>query len=75
MVAEAHASLGERSVAFVVPSGSDAPSRRDLARFLADAGLAAYKPPDVVKIIETMPLTPLGKIDKNVLRLELDRVP
>ena len=75
VVAEAHASLGERSVAFVVPSGSDAPSRRDLARFLADAGLAAYKAPDVVKIIETMPLTPLGKIDKNVLRLELDRVP
>jgi 2,3-dihydroxybenzoate-AMP ligase len=74
VVGESHASLGERSVAFVVPSGADAPSRRDLARFLADAGLAAYKAPDVVRIIETMPLTPLGKIDKNVLRLELDSV-
>ncbi|MGV9827678.1 (2,3-dihydroxybenzoyl)adenylate synthase [Gordonia sp. NPDC003429] len=62
--------LGERTVAFVVvePDAEKPPTRRTLARFLGDAGLAAYKSPDVVRIIDEMPLTPLGKMDKNALR-------
>ncbi|MFT4043879.1 MAG: AMP-binding protein [Gordonia sp. (in: high G+C Gram-positive bacteria)] len=66
--------LGERTVAFIVtePTASAPPKRRELARFLAAAGLAAYKAPDEVRIIDAMPLTPLGKMDKKALRPLLD---
>ncbi|XVQ16122.1 AMP-binding enzyme [Spirillospora sp. CA-255316] len=65
LVAGPDEELGERSVAFVV---ADAPlTRTDLAAFLRDRGLAAYKAPDQVVRIEEMPLTPLGKMDKKAL--------
>ncbi|MFH0245589.1 (2,3-dihydroxybenzoyl)adenylate synthase [Streptomyces sp. HK10] len=59
--------LGERSVAFVVPAGGQAPGRQDLAAFLAERGVAAYKAPDEVRVLDAMPLTPVGKMDKKVL--------
>ncbi|WP_329026669.1 (2,3-dihydroxybenzoyl)adenylate synthase [Streptomyces sp. NBC_00690] len=66
--------LGESSVAFVVVSqGSQAPTRADLAAFLKERGIAAYKTPDRVTILETMPLTPLGKMDKKALTELLPR--
>ncbi|GAA4665159.1 (2,3-dihydroxybenzoyl)adenylate synthase [Gordonia humi] len=61
--------LGERSVAFVVlEDGVDELTRRDLATFTESVGLSAYKAPDVVRVVGEMPLTPLGKMDKNALR-------
>jgi 2,3-dihydroxybenzoate-AMP ligase len=30
--------------------------------------MAAYKVPKVVRVIDAIPLTPVGKIDKKVLR-------
>jgi len=60
--------LGEKTVAAVVTDGSDAPGRRELAEFLSESGLAAYKSPDKIVRIESMPLTPLGKMDKNAVR-------
>ncbi|WP_020494746.1 (2,3-dihydroxybenzoyl)adenylate synthase [Sciscionella marina] len=59
--------LGERSVAFVVAQHGDAPNRLELTKFLEQRGIAAYKAPDRVEHIETMPLTPLGKMDKKAL--------
>lgn len=67
LVGRADPDLGERSVAFVVPHGETVPSRADLAKFLAERGLAAYKAPDQVQALEQMPLTPLGKMDKKAL--------
>ena len=64
--------LGERTVAVVVTDGRAAPTRRELSVFLAEAGLAAYKSPDRVVRVDTMPLTPLGKIDKGAVRRLLD---
>lgn len=64
--------LGERSVAFVVPAGDRAPSRRELAAFLAERGLSAYKSPDEVRTLDEMPLTPVGKMDKKKLAEYLD---
>ncbi|GAC70661.1 (2,3-dihydroxybenzoyl)adenylate synthase [Gordonia soli] len=74
LIGEPDPTLGERTVAFVVvePGAEEPPTRRDLANFLeSEAGLALYKAPDIVNIIDEMPLTPLGKMDKNVLRQQL----
>lgn len=67
--------LGERSVAFVVPETGRAPDRRELADFLAERGVAAYKSPDEVRSVESMPLTPVGKIDKKALAELLRKEP
>lgn len=66
VVAVPDTALGERSVAFLV--SDEAPTVRGIAAFLRERGLAAYKAPDRVRLIDRMPLTAVGKIDKNALR-------
>ncbi|MEV5409698.1 AMP-binding protein [Thermopolyspora sp. NPDC052614] len=65
--------MGERSCAYVIPRG-EPPTRRDLVRHLTDLGVAAYKFPDRVRIVDDFPRTPLGKIDKRALA-QRDRSP
>lgn len=59
--------LGERLVAYVVPrpgcrAGLD---RRTLRRHLVGESLAAYKIPDEVHVVETLPTTAVGKISRS----------
>ncbi|MDR6715175.1 2,3-dihydroxybenzoate-AMP ligase [Pseudomonas hunanensis] len=61
--------LGERVVYFIRPLGSG-PSRRDVCDYLKGLGLADFKYPDAVVLLEQMPLTAVGKIDKKRLTLE-----
>ncbi|HYZ53458.1 MAG TPA: (2,3-dihydroxybenzoyl)adenylate synthase [Streptosporangiaceae bacterium] len=63
-------SRGERTVAFLVCSDRP-PTTRELARFLAERGLAAYKAPDQVVAVTRLPMTPVGKVDKNALMNQL----
>jgi 2,3-dihydroxybenzoate-AMP ligase len=61
---------GERLVAFLVCHG-EVPGTRELASFLRQRGLAAYKAPDEVIAVDRLPLTPVGKIDKQALARRL----
>lgn len=67
LVAVPDAYLGERSCAFVVPRGKP-PSLRELSAFLRERGVARYKTPDRVEVIEALPMTAVGKVDKKALR-------
>jgi len=60
--------LGERVVAYVVarPDG-DAPRPADLRRWLAARGVATYKVPDVVRLVDRLPGTAVGKVDRTRL--------
>ncbi|MEO3797851.1 AMP-binding protein [Nonomuraea sp. B10E15] len=58
--------LGERTCACVVPRGT-APTLAELAAFLRDRGVAAFKFPDRLEIVPRLPLTPLGKVSKKTL--------
>jgi 2,3-dihydroxybenzoate-AMP ligase len=58
--------LGELVLACVVP-GERAPTRTELRRFLRERGLAEFKLPDRYAVVDTIPLTPLGKVDKRLL--------
>ncbi|GAB3837129.1 hypothetical protein GCM10029963_01710 [Micromonospora andamanensis] len=62
--------LGERVCAFVVPT-AEPPRVRELKRFLRDAGLAAYKIPERYVFVQSLPLTPIGKVSKKSLRARL----
>lgn len=67
LVAMPDEKLGEKSCAFVVTRNPNlkAPALR---RHLLDLGIAEYKLPDRIRMIEVMPLTAVGKIDKKQLR-------
>jgi 2,3-dihydroxybenzoate-AMP ligase len=60
--------LGERICAFLVcPDEDETPSLPQLKQSLHDRGLADFKLPDRLEIVESFPLTPLRKIDKKAL--------
>ncbi|MEU6375582.1 AMP-binding protein [Streptomyces sp. NPDC046909] len=58
--------MGERTCAYLVPRGQ-APTQRELAAFLTERGVAAYKLPDRVELTDAFPRTSVGKIDKKAL--------
>nr|AAG42415.2 AMP-ligase [Brucella abortus] len=61
--------LGEKSCAFIVSRNPDLKPPVLRRHLLALAlGVAEYKLPDRIRLIETMPLTAVGKIDKKHLR-------
>lgn len=63
---------GEAAVAVLVHDGP-LPTVRALAGFLRERGVAAYKAPQQVHSIDDLPLTPVGKVDKQALRALLTR--
>ncbi|GAB3579618.1 (2,3-dihydroxybenzoyl)adenylate synthase [Amycolatopsis endophytica] len=58
--------MGERSCAFVVAHGTP-PTRADLVAHLTALGIAAFKLPDRVRVLDSFPRTGLGKVDRVVL--------
>ncbi|WP_433047001.1 (2,3-dihydroxybenzoyl)adenylate synthase [Dactylosporangium sp. CS-033363] len=72
VVAVPDAYLGERSCAFVVPRPGAAPlTLPALRRHLRERGLAAYKIPDRLQILEAFPVTGVGKVSRRELRAAL----
>ncbi|MFD2172188.1 (2,3-dihydroxybenzoyl)adenylate synthase [Tumebacillus lipolyticus] len=59
--------LGERTCAFIIPRGHR-PTAAELKAFLKDRGLAPYKIPDRLELIEDFPQTGVGKVSKKALR-------
>jgi cyclohexanecarboxylate-CoA ligase len=72
-----HDRLGEQACAVVVPrEGAEAPSLADLTAHLGEAGMAKPFWPEQLWVVDAMPKTPSGKIQKFQLRQQLtDRLP
>jgi 2,3-dihydroxybenzoate-AMP ligase len=61
--------LGERGCAYVVPRDPrNPPTLASIAAYLETAGLAKYKWPERLELIDTLPRTQVGKISKTTLR-------
>ncbi len=60
--------LGERVCAFLVTRDATSVAHDQLNQFLVDRGLARFKLPERVEILAELPLTKVGKVDKNALR-------
>lgn len=67
VVAMPHARLGETVCACVVPRG-DPPTLAELLAFLNQVGIARQKLPERLEVCKEFPMTPAGKIKKDVLR-------
>jgi cyclohexanecarboxylate-CoA ligase len=64
--------LGERVCCYLVPApGGQAPLLEDLKAYLLDRGMAVQKVPERLEIVEKLPMTPTGKIQKNLLREDI----
>jgi cyclohexanecarboxylate-CoA ligase/acyl-CoA synthetase len=61
--------LGEKACAFVVPASPDPPTLAELADYLKNVRrIAVHKLPERLEIIEELPVTPTGKVQKFALR-------
>ncbi len=59
--------LGERTCAFVVPRPGQDLTLAELVRHLSEAGIARFKLPERLEIVEDLPLSPFGKVSKATL--------
>ncbi|GAA3410866.1 hypothetical protein GCM10018952_17160 [Streptosporangium vulgare] len=62
--------MGERTCAFLIVR-DQAPTLREIKQFLKERGVAGYKWPDRIELVETFPRTPVGKISKKELAASL----
>jgi O-succinylbenzoate-CoA ligase len=67
VIAQPSAKWGEAPVAVVVPADGRAVTADELVAFCRDR-LAGYKIPRTVEMVDAMPRTPTGKIQKHLLR-------
>lgn len=59
--------LGEKCCAYVVPAG-EPPTLEDLTSFLDERGVAKFKFPERLEIVDELPRNPTGKVEKFKLR-------
>jgi len=63
--------LGEKACACVVPRPNETVTLSDLVTLLKDGGVAAYKLPEYIALIDALPMTATGKVQKFKLRDDL----
>ncbi|MBV9559573.1 MAG: AMP-binding protein [Bradyrhizobium sp.] len=68
IVAMPDARLGERACAFVVPREAASLAFADMQEFLQKSGVARSYWPERLEVVDAMPMTASGKIQKFVLR-------
>jgi len=59
---------GERACAFVVPAPGESPTLAELCAYLESARIARQKLPEWLELIDALPMTATGKVQKFVLR-------
>jgi non-ribosomal peptide synthetase component E (peptide arylation enzyme) len=60
---------GEKGCVFLIPRpGQSAPDVKALAAFLVAQGLAKFKCPERVEVVDSFPVTRVGKLDKPALK-------
>lgn len=63
--------LGERTCIYVVPKPGETITLEEIVAFMKEKGLAVYKIPERLEIIDAIPRNPVGKIMKKVLREDI----
>jgi cyclohexanecarboxylate-CoA ligase len=63
--------LVERACAFVIPAPGEAPTLAELTGYLDGQGLARHKLPERLVLVDALPMTPSGKVQKYRLRQQI----
>ncbi|MDP2661962.1 MAG: AMP-binding protein [Dehalococcoidia bacterium] len=67
------ARLGERVCAYVVPNRGEDITLHEMVRFLKKKGVATFKLPERLEVVEGLPITPPSKVQKNILKEDIAR--
>jgi 2,3-dihydroxybenzoate-AMP ligase len=59
--------LGERTCAYVIPATGQVPDLEEIKAFLTKQGIAKFKFPERLEIVDAFPLSPFGKVSKKDL--------
>ena len=70
-VAMPHAVLGEQTCAYLVLRPDESVDLAALAAYLDGRGVARFKWPERLEIVDTLPVTNVGKVDKKKLREDI----
>jgi len=68
------ATMGERTCACIVARGAP-PTLADVNAYLGRLGVAAFKLPDRLVVLESFPQTSLGKVNKRMLSMQVCATP
>lgn len=70
VIAVEDAYLGEKTCACIILASGESPLSRlkHLRQYLREQGLAEYKMPDIVRVMQEFPKTSFGKVSKKALR-------
>lgn len=60
--------LGEKACAVVVPRTGEVPTLDEIVAYLREIGIATFKLPERLEIVESLPRNPVGKVLKRDLR-------
>lgn len=63
--------LGERLCLYLVPRAGRAFTLEEVRAHLAAVGIAGFKLPERLEVVEAVPMTKVGKIDKRALREDI----
>lgn len=63
--------LGERVCAAIVPAGAAAPDLKELTDWLRTQGLAVFKLPERVEVVEALPRNAMNKVVRSELRAQV----
>ena len=66
--------LGERSCAYVIPTPGAHPTLEQLCAYLTGLGLAKFKLPERLELVDEFPLSPFGKVSKKELAERIKQI-
>ncbi len=64
--------LGEKACAVIVPRPGEVPTLEEIIAYLRDLGIATFKLPERLEIVESLPRNPVGKVLKRDLRTQFN---
>jgi 2,3-dihydroxybenzoate-AMP ligase len=65
--------LGERTCAYVIPKPGASLTLQELVSFLEQQRIATFKLPERLEVVDSFPLTSVGKVSKKELREDIAR--
>jgi 2,3-dihydroxybenzoate-AMP ligase len=68
LVAMPDPTYGERACAFVIAKDGSTPSLEELKAFLLTRGIAKFKLPERLELVDSFPISPAGKVLRRRLR-------
>jgi 2,3-dihydroxybenzoate-AMP ligase/mycobactin salicyl-AMP ligase len=65
--------LGERTCAYIIPKPGKKPTLQEIVAFLKGRGASVLQLPERVELVDALPMTKVGKVDKKALREDIKK--